>query len=64
MAATPPPTPSDELPEVLRVEHFFTAKQGTGIRVGLGGQVRLGLVELTFLDAVGPRDLVAHVSRG
>jgi hypothetical protein len=40
-----------------------TAKLGNPIVVSMGGQVRFGLVELTFLDAVGLRELVAHVSR-
>jgi hypothetical protein len=40
-----------------------TAKHGEPVPVSLGVKVRFGLVELTFLDAVGLRELVAYVSR-
>jgi len=73
--ATEPPAPADGPRRMLlqdagsRNGTLFnggpvpTAKQGDPLVVSMGGQVRFGLVELTFLDAAGLRELVAHVSR-
>jgi hypothetical protein len=40
-----------------------SVRQGSPVVVCLGGQVRFGLVELTFLDAQGLRELVLQVGR-
>jgi len=40
-----------------------TSRHASPVVVSLGGQVRFGLVELTFLDSVGLRELVVHVTR-
>jgi hypothetical protein len=40
-----------------------SVRQGSPVSVSLGGQVRFGLVELTFLDAQGLRELVMQISR-
>jgi hypothetical protein len=37
------------------------ARQGDAVIVSMGGQIRFGLVQLTFLDAEGLRELVKHV---